>query len=138
MGQGRTWKSEYLAMKVGDTIVLEQSPDDKNWWGGHVRGGSRGHFPKAFVQRMEPAPHPHPHPHPHPQPQPQTQPQPLLHAHAEPAKLSMEDLRRELEQVKVRLAQSQADNAAKDKELDELRARLKQTQCVLTGPDGFK
>ena len=64
MGQGRTWKSEYLAMKVGDTIVLEQSPDDKNWWGGHVRGGSRGHFPKAFVQRMEPAPHPHPHPHP--------------------------------------------------------------------------
>ena len=113
-------------MKVGDEIVLEESPDDKNWWKGHVRGGSgsRGHFPKAFVQRMEPQPQPEPEP----QPQPQPQPEPLLHAHDEPAKLSMEDLRRELEQVEVRLAQSQADNAVKDNELDELRARLKQTQ----------
>ena len=50
------WKSEHLAMKVGDEIVLEESPDDKNWWKGHVHGGSgsSGHFPKVFVQRMEP------------------------------------------------------------------------------------
>ena len=109
-------------MKVGDAIVLEQSPDDKDWWGGHVRGGSsRGHFPKAFVQRMESQPQPQPELEPEPEPEPQPQPEPLLHAHDEPAKMSMEDLRREL-------AQSQADNAAKDKELDELRARLKQTQ----------
>ncbi len=50
------WRSEHLAMKAGDEIVLEKSPDDKNWWEGHVRGGpgSVGHFPKNFVQRMEP------------------------------------------------------------------------------------
>ena len=50
------WKSEHLAMRVGDEVVLEESPDDKNWWKGHVRGvsGPSGHFPKNFVQRMEP------------------------------------------------------------------------------------
>ena len=51
------WKSEHLAMRVGDEVVLEESPDDKNWWKGHVRiRGARhsGYFPKAFVQRMEP------------------------------------------------------------------------------------
>ena len=52
------WKPEHLAMRVGDEIVLEESPDDKNWWKGHVHGGSgsSGHFPKVFVQRMEPEP----------------------------------------------------------------------------------
>ena len=51
------WKSEHLAMRVGDEVVLEESPDDKNWWKGHVRirgAGQSGYFPKAFVQRMEP------------------------------------------------------------------------------------
>ena len=51
------WKSEHLAMRVGDEVVLEESPDDKNWWKGHVRirgAGHSGYFPKAFVQRMEP------------------------------------------------------------------------------------
>ena len=68
------WKPVHLAMASGDTVLLEEAREDKEWWKGRIRGRPEhsGWFPKAYVAKIKPGSEPE-----QPTPGPNQRPSPI-------------------------------------------------------------
>ena len=66
--------ARHLTMASGDTVLLEEARDDKEWWKGRVKDGHErsGWFPKAYVAKIKPGSEPE-----QPTPGPNQRPSPI-------------------------------------------------------------